>query len=99
MGYVLNEFWAKGSDVINNLAGVLLRFRKGLYAFSGDIFKMYHVLRITALVQHTHSILWRNGKVYEDPDLLILTRVFFGYSKVDQLLLCYYCYERDSTDD
>ena len=78
MGYVLNEFWAKGPDVINNLPGVLLRFREGLYAFAGDISKMYHAVRTTPLVQHTHRMLWRNGRVDKDPDHLILTRVTFG---------------------
>ena len=78
MGYVLNEFWAKGPDVINNLPGVLLRFREGLYAFAGDVSKMYHAVRTTPLVQHTHRMLWRNGETNREPDHLVLTRVTFG---------------------
>ena len=34
MGHVLNEYWDKGPDVINNLIGVLLNFRAELYAFA-----------------------------------------------------------------
>ena len=49
-----------------------------MYAFAGDISKMYHAVRTTPLVQHTHRMLWRNGRVDKDPDHLILTRVTFG---------------------
>lgn len=28
MGQKLNEFWAKGSNILNNLLGVLFRFRQ-----------------------------------------------------------------------
>ena len=78
MGHVLNDYWAKGPDVINSLVGVLLRFRTGLYAYAGDILKMYHAVQTTPLVQHTHRMLWRNGDSNREPDHLALTRVTFG---------------------
>ena len=28
MGHVLNEYWAKGPDLLNNLLGILIRFRE-----------------------------------------------------------------------
>ena len=28
MGHVLNEYWAKGSDLLNELLGILIRFRE-----------------------------------------------------------------------
>ena len=37
MGHVLNEYWAKGPDLLNNLLGVLIHFRENKVAFIGDI--------------------------------------------------------------
>ena len=44
-GTVLNNFWAKGPVLINNLLGILLRFREGQIAITGDIRKMYHSIK------------------------------------------------------
>ena len=38
--HVLNEYWAKGPDLMNNLLGVLLRFREKKVGIAGDIRKM-----------------------------------------------------------
>lgn len=48
---ILNEYWAKGPDLLNNLLGVLIRFRENKVAFIGGIKKMY---KTTELDQHTH---------------------------------------------
>ena len=37
MGQKLNEFWAKDSNILNNLLGVLFRFRHEKIAIAGDI--------------------------------------------------------------
>lgn len=59
-GHVLNEFWAKGPDAyINNLLKILIRFRENKIAFTGDIAKMYHTIRLSIVDQHTHRFLWR----------------------------------------
>ena len=34
-GHVLNEYWAKGPDIVNNMFGVFLRFREERVAFVG----------------------------------------------------------------
>ena len=36
-GYILNEYYAKGPQMINNLLGILLRFREERFAMVGDI--------------------------------------------------------------
>ncbi|KAJ8033781.1 hypothetical protein HOLleu_24140 [Holothuria leucospilota] len=41
-GNVLNDYWAKGPDLNNQLIAVLMRFRKERVALVGDIRKMYH---------------------------------------------------------
>ena len=37
MGHVLDEYWAKGPDLLNNLLGILVRFRENEVAFVGDV--------------------------------------------------------------
>ena len=41
-GHALNDYWLKGPDILNNLFGVVLRFREKDVAFMGDISNMYH---------------------------------------------------------
>ena len=57
MGHVLNEYWAKGQDLLNSLLGILVRFRENEVASIGDIKKMYHTVKTTVLDQHTHRFL------------------------------------------
>ena len=78
MGHILNEYWAKGPDLLNNLLGVLIRFRENKVAFIGDIKKMYHTVKMTELDQHTHRFLWRDMDSTREPDTYIMLRVSFG---------------------
>ena len=57
-GSCINDYWAKGPDLMNNLLGILLRFREEKIAIVGDIKKMYHSVKISILDQHTHRFLW-----------------------------------------
>ena len=45
-GYSLNSSWDLGPDIMSNLVGVLLRFRKDLLGGQGDISKMFYMVRI-----------------------------------------------------
>ena len=73
----LNDYWAKGPDMLNNLLGILLRFREDKVAIAGDIRKMYHSVKIEGIDQQTHRFLWRK---LEDraPDVYVVTSVSFG---------------------
>jgi len=77
MGHVLNGYWAKGPDLLNNLS-VLIRFRENKVAFIGDIKKMYHTVKTSELDQHTHRFLWRDMDSTREPDTYIIQRVSFG---------------------
>ena len=77
-GYRLNDFWAKGPNVINNIFAVLLRFRMDNVGIMGDISKMYHAVHLEELEMHVHRFLWRNMDQTKKPDHYILTRVTFG---------------------
>ena len=78
MGHVLNEYWAKGPDLLNSLLGILIRFRENEIAFIGDIKKLYHTVRTGVIEQHTHRFLWRDMDVTREPDTYVIQRVSFG---------------------
>ena len=78
MGHVLNEYWAKGSDLLNSLLGVLIRFGENEVALIGDIKKMYHSVGTTQREQHTHRFLWRDMDARKEPDTYVIQRVSVG---------------------
>ena len=78
MGHVLNEYWAKGPDLLNSLLGILIRFRENEVAFIGDVRKMYHTVYTREIEQHTHRFLWRNMDITRPPDTYVIQRVSFG---------------------
>ena len=77
-GHCLNEYWMKGPDLLNNLFGVILRFRENAVAVSGDISKMYHRVLIPEADQHIHRFLWRNMETARDPDVYVKNVLTFG---------------------
>jgi len=77
-GKSLNSCLAKGPDAyINNLLGILLRWRQDKVAMVADIRKMYNSIHIGPVEQHCHRFLWRNLENRE-PDIYIITRVNMG---------------------
>ena len=78
MGHVLNEYWAKGPDLLNNIPAFLIRFREYEVAFIGDIKKMYHTVATKILDQHTHRFLWRDMETTREPDTYAIQRVLFS---------------------
>ena len=77
-GHNLNDYWAKGPNLLNNLIGILLRFSERKIAITGDINKMYHSIKISQLDQHTHRFLWRNCEATRKPDTYVMKSVSFG---------------------
>ena len=78
MGHALNDYWAKGPDFINNLYGVLLRFRENRVAVTADISKMYNSIQISERDQHVHRYLWRDLQTDQNANHYVLTAVPFG---------------------
>ena len=77
-GVSLNSFLAKGPDsYLNDLLGVLLRWRESPQVLVGDIRKMYNSIFIEATEQHCHRFLWRKLEDRE-PDIYIIQRVNMG---------------------
>ena len=68
----------KGPDLLNNLFGVVLRFREKEVALVGDVSNMYHRILIPERDQHVHRFLWRNLETSCEPDVYVKTELTFG---------------------
>ena len=77
MGHALNDYSAKGPHLLNDLLGILIRFRENKIALIGDIKKMYHTVKTKTIDQHTHRFLWRDMNIKRPPDTYVI-RVSFG---------------------
>ena len=78
MCHVLNEYWAKGRDLLNSLLGIIIRFRENEIAFIGDTKKMYHTVRTGVIEQHKHRFPWRDMDITREPDTHVIQRISFG---------------------
>ena len=76
-GISLNDLLYKGPDVLNQIRGVLLRFRSGLYAALGDVKKMYNSVWLEDREVHLHRFLWRDSPE-EVVDVFAVVRVNMG---------------------
>ena len=78
-GVSLNTALAKGPDgYLNNLLGLLLRWREEEYAVVGDIKKMFNSVHLEEVEQHCHRFLWRNLETDKKPKVYVMTRVNMG---------------------
>ena len=77
-GISLNDCYAKGPDMLNNLMGILLRFRENKIGIAADIRKMYHSIQIPLADQMTHLFLWRNLDLNLKPQVYAMTCLNFG---------------------
>ena len=80
-GVSLNSCLAKGPDAyINNLIGIILRWREEYVAFVGDLKKMFNSVHLKSLEQHCHRFLWRDMDTERQPDIYVMERVNMGDS-------------------
>ena len=78
-GVSLNSCLAKRPDsYMNNLVGILLRWREERVAMIGDIRKMFNAVHLKVLEQHCHRFLWRNLEQHRPPDVYVIQRVNMG---------------------
>ncbi|XP_033643441.1 uncharacterized protein LOC117303376 [Asterias rubens] len=77
-GQCLNDYWYKGPDLLNNLFGVIMKFRENEVAVIADISKMYHQILIPERDQHVHRFLWRDLNTDRTPDIYVKTVLTFG---------------------
>ena len=63
---------------MNNMMGVLLRFREELVCIVGDIRKISRSVKLSLLDQHTRRFLWRNMDTSIPPKTYVMNSVSFG---------------------
>jgi hypothetical protein len=67
---------------MNNLIGILLRWREEAVALVGDIRKMFNSVYLKELEKHCHRFLWRGLELDLPPDVYVMERVNMGDTPV-----------------
>lgn len=76
-GTSLNDQLLQGPDYINNLAGVLMRFRQEEVALVADIEHMFHQVRVPAEDCDALRFLWWSGDLHDEPaEYQMLVHIF-----------------------
>ena len=73
----MNDLLEKGPNLLNDLTGILLRFRRYKYAVAGDISKMFLQILLNPEDQVFHRFLWRKDTQHR-PEVYQFKTVIFG---------------------
>ena len=74
----LNKFLLPGPNLLNEVVGVLLRFRSGRYTIAGDIKQMFLNIRLTPADRPYHCFLWNDDATSSKPTVYQFQRHVFG---------------------
>ena len=77
-GTSLNEELLRGPDLINNLVGVLVRFRQDPVALIADIKSMFHQVRVIPEDTDALRFLWTDGDLQNPPEEYKMQVHIFG---------------------
>lgn len=77
-GHALNDYVLQGPDLLQNLLGILLRFRERSFAITADIQEMFLRIQIRKEDQPSQLFLWRGAQRDCAPRVYKLNRVCFG---------------------
>lgn len=77
-GTSLNQQLLKGPDLLNDMVGILLRFRQYAVALSADIVKMFLQVRVRAADASAFRFLWRSPGSQETPFVCQMDVQIFG---------------------
>ena len=72
----MHDHLRSGADLLNNLEGVLLRFREGNYAAASDIEQMIHQINVRPEDQDAKRFLRRDDKTKAIEDHIMCVQVF-----------------------
>ena len=78
LGVSLNSELMRGPDLLQNLVGILLRFRQEKVAIVADITQMFHQIQIREQDQPALSFLWRDLDSSREPDMYRMLVAIFG---------------------
>ena len=74
----LNKFLLPGPNLLNEVVGVLLRFRSGRITVAGDIKQMFLNIRLTPADRPYHCFLWNETPGAPEPVIYQFQRHVFG---------------------
>ncbi len=74
----LNKFLLPGPNLLNEVVGVLLRFRSGKVTVAGDIKQMFLNIRLAPEDRPYHCFLWNQNPEDSDPIVYQFQRHVFG---------------------
>ena len=77
-GTSLNSALLTGPDLLQNLVGVMMRFREERIALMADVEQMFHQVRVREDDQPALSFLWRSLNRDKTPDIYQMQVVIFG---------------------
>ena len=77
-GTSLNEQLLTGPDLLQNLVGILVRFREERVALMADITEMFHQVRVREEDQPALTFLWRDCDASKPPDQYRMLVTVFG---------------------
>ncbi|XP_064116610.1 uncharacterized protein LOC135222453 [Macrobrachium nipponense] len=77
-GTSLNDLILQGPDMMNSLLGVLVKFRGGLFAYSGDINIMFYQVRVPEHQRDYLRFFWWENSFNEEPTEFRMAVHLFG---------------------
>ena len=78
-GVALNDALLRGPDLVNDLVGVLVRFRQGRVALAADIKQMFHQVRVQPSDRDALRFLWwPRGDTSQPPQVYRMAVHVFG---------------------
>ena len=95
-GVSLNGQLLTGPDLLNNLVGILLRFRSGRIGVMADIEQMFHQVYVSEEDRDSLRFLWRDLDETKKPDEYHMTVHVFG--SVDSPCCASYALQKTSLD-
>ena len=95
-GVSLNDKLLTGPDLLNNLVGILMRFRTGKIGVMADIQQMFHQVKVCEEDPDSLRFLWRDLNKTKKPDEYKMTVHVFG--AVDSPCCANYALQRAARD-
>ena len=95
-GVSLNDKLLTGPDLLNNLVGILMRFRTGKIGVMADIQQMFHQVKVCEEDRDSLRFLWRDLNETKKPDEYKMTVHVFG--AVDSPCCANYALQRAARD-
>ena len=97
-GVSLNKALITGPDLLNSLAGILIRFRIGKIALVADIEAMFHQVRVTDADADSLRFLWKD-EIYSSEEPFIMQMLVHIFGAKDSTNCAIYALRKTGRDN